>query len=212
MYKRSTFLITFLLVLYLVVNTQADLVGHWQFEGNFNDLSGYGNDAAVQGDAAIESDPERGLVAVFDGNGDYLEIPHSSSLNITGDQITLASWTYFDDVSGPPEIILAKIFRDGQHSAPYFAYNLCILSNGTPRLMLVTSGSERRLPGSPNLESGRWYHMAGTYDGSEMILYVDGEVSATMNATGNINGYDTPLLLGVNGGCGEPMDGKIDDK
>ena len=53
--------------------------------------------------------------------------------------------------------------------------------------------------------------MAGTYDGSEMILYVDGEVSATMNATGNINGYDTPLFLGINGARGEPMDGKIDD-
>jgi hypothetical protein len=211
MYRSLAFLVSFILLLYLAMNAQANLVGHWQFEGNLNDLSGNGNDATAQGDAAIENDPERGLVAVLDGNGDYLEIPNSNSLNITGDQITLASWVYFNDVSGGPEIVLAKIFRDGQHSAPYFAYNLCILSNGTPRLMLVTSGSERRLPGSPNLESERWYHMAGTYDGSEMILYVDGEVSATMNATGNINGYDTPLLLGINGGRGEPMAGKIDD-
>ncbi|MFB0555278.1 MAG: LamG-like jellyroll fold domain-containing protein [Phycisphaerae bacterium] len=211
MYRSLTFLISFILLLYLAMNAQANLVGHWQFEGNLNDLSGNGNDTTAQGDAAIENDPERGLVAVLDGNGDYLEIPNSNSLNITSDQITLASWVYFNDVSGGPEIVLAKIFRDGQHSAPYFAYNLCILSNGTPRLMLVTSGSERRLPGSPNLESERWYHMAGTYDGSEMILYVDGEVSATMNAMGNINGYDTPLLLGINGGRGEPMTGKIDD-
>jgi len=211
MYRRLTFLISFILVLHLAANAQADLVGQWQFEGNLNDISGNGNDATAQGDAVIENDPERGLVAVLDGSGDYLEIPHSNSLNITGDQITLTSWVYFDDVSGGPEIVLAKIVQEGQHSAPYFAYNLCILSNGTPRFFLTTSGTQRRLPGSPNFESGRWYHMAGTYDGSEMILYVDGEVSATMNATGNINGYDEPLFLGINGARGEPMDGKIDD-
>jgi hypothetical protein len=211
MYRRLTFLISFILVLHLAANAQADLVGQWQFEGNLNDISGNGNDATTQGDAVIENDPERGLVAVLDGSGDYLEILHSNSLNITGDQITLASWVYFDDVSGGPEIVLAKIVQEGQHSAPYFAYNLCILSNGTPRFFLTTSGTQRRLPGSPNFESGRWYHMAGTYDGSEMILYVDGEVSATMNATGNINGYDEPLFLGINGARGEPMDGKIDD-
>jgi hypothetical protein len=211
MYGKFICFIYFVLILYLASNTQADLVGQWQFEGNLNDISGNGNDATAQGDAVIDNDPERGLIAVLDGSGDYLEIPHSNSLNITSDQITLTSWVYFDDVSGGPEIVLAKIVQEGQHSAPYFAYNLCILSNGTPRFFLTTSGTQRRLPGSPDFVSGRWYHMAGTYDGSEMILYVDGEVSATMNATGDINGYDTPLFLGINGARGEPMAGKIDD-
>jgi len=210
MCKRSTFLVALVLVLYSVVNTTGNLVGRWEFEGDFGDVVG-NNNATPNGDTAIVVDPERGRVAEFDGTGDYLSIPNSPSLNITGDQITLTSWVYFDDVSGAPEIVLAKIFQDGQHTAPYFAYNLCILSDGVPRLFLVISGSQQRLPGSPNLESGRWYHMAGTYDGSEMILYVDGEVSATMNASGNIDGYDTPLFLGINGGRTEPMDGRIDD-
>jgi len=210
MCRKTIVLFSFILVLGMAGVSLADLVAYWDFEGDFSDAIG-GNDATPQGDTAIIPDPERGLVAEFDGNGDYLEIPNSPSLNITGEKITLTSWVYFDDVSGGPEIILAKIFQDGQHVAPYFAYNLCILSNGTPRLMLVMSGREYRLPGSPNFESGRWYHMAGTYDGSEMILYVDGEVSATMDASGNIDGYDTPLLLGINGGRTEPMDGRIDD-
>jgi hypothetical protein len=210
MFNKSAFWVSFVFMLCLVVNAPADLVTRWDFEGDFGDAVG-NNNATPQGDTAIIVDPDRGRVAEFDGNGDYLSIPNSPSLNITGDQITLASWVYFDDVSGGPEIVLAKIVQDGQHVAPYFAYNLCILNNGTPRFFLVVSGSQQRLPGSPNLESGRWYHMAGTYDGTEMILYVDGEVSATMNASGNINGYDTPLFLGINGGRTEPMDGRIDD-
>jgi hypothetical protein len=156
MYGKFICFISFVLILHLAANAQANLIGQWQFEGNLNDISGNGNDATAQGDAAIENDPERGLVAFLDGSGDYLEIPHSNSLNIIGDQITLASWVYFDDVSGGPEIVLAKIVQEGQHSAPYFAYNLCILSNGTPRFFLTTSGTQRRLPGSPNFESGRW--------------------------------------------------------
>ncbi|MHC4679754.1 MAG: LamG-like jellyroll fold domain-containing protein [Planctomycetota bacterium] len=187
------------------------LVAHWAFEGNFNDSAG-ANHAAPHGDARIVTDIEHGRVAEFDGTGDYLQIPNSPSLNITGDQITLASWVYFDDVSGPPEIVIAKAFRDGQHTSPYFSYGLHMLSNGTPRFWLSLSVGSRNAPGSPNFESGRWYHMAGVYDGSQMILYVDGEVSATnTNASGNLNGYDTPLFLGINGGRGEPMGGRIDD-
>ena len=210
MSKKLIYLISFVLVLGLARVSSADLVAYWDFEGGFADAWG-SNEATPHGETDIVLDPERGRVAEFDGTGDYLHIPNSPSLNITGDQITLVSWVYFDDVSGDPEIVLAKIVQDGQHSAPYFAYNLCILSNGTPRFFLTIEGSQQRLPGSPNFESGRWYHMAGVYDGSEMTLYVDGEISATMHATGNINGYDTPLFLGINGGRGEPMDGRIDD-
>jgi hypothetical protein len=53
--------------------------------------------------------------------------------------------------------------------------------------------------------------MTGVYDGAQMILYIDGEVSATTSVTGNILGYDNPLFLGINGGRGEPMEGKIDE-
>ncbi|MFC1636972.1 LamG-like jellyroll fold domain-containing protein [Planctomycetota bacterium] len=211
MCKRSTFLFSLVLVLYWIVSAPANLVGHWEFEGDFRDAVG-NNDATAYGDTVIVPDPERGRVAEFDGTGDYLQIPNSPSLNITGEEITLASWVYFDDVSGPPEIVIAKPFLDGQHSSPYFSYGLHMLSNGTPRFWLSLSAGARNAPGSPNFESGRWYHMAGVYDGSQMILYVDGEVSATNNnVSGNLNGYDTPLFLGTNGGRTEPMDGKIDD-
>jgi hypothetical protein len=210
MYKRIISIFSLILVLCLAGVSSADLVAYWDFEGDFLDAVG-GNDATAQGDAAIVIDSDRGNVADFDGSGDYLEIPNSPSLNITGDQITLTSWVYHNNAPGTYEIVLAKIFQDGQHVAPYFAYNLCKLAGGAPRFFLVISGREYRLPGTPNFESGRWYHMAGTYDGSEMILYVDGEVSATMDAMGNIDGYDKPLFIGINGGRTEPMDGRIDD-
>jgi len=208
---RTISIFSIILLLVPAGTSSANLVANWSFEGGFLDTVG-GNDAVPNGDTAVVIDPERDRVAEFDGNGDYLQIPNSPSLNITGDQITLTSWVYFDDVSGAPEIVIAKPFQDGQHTSPYFSYGLHMLSDGTPRFWLSLSVGARNAPGSPNFESGRWYHMAGVYDGSAMILYVDGEVSGTNNnASGNITGYDTPLFLGINGGRGEPMDGKIDD-
>ncbi len=213
MCRKSTLLITLVLVLCSVVNAQTSLVGHWAFEGNFNDSSGNGNHATAHGNAAIVNDPERGQVAVLDGNGDYMEIPHSSSLNITGVQISLAAWVYFDDVSGSPEIIIAKVFNNTTHTNPYFSYGLHILTNGQPRFWLSLAGGTANVPAPTGqfFESKRWYHLAGVYEGSTMTLYVNGQSVATTSRSAAINGYNTVLRLGTNGGLTEQMSGKLDD-
>ena len=108
MCKKLIYLVSLILVVYSAVNAQANLVGHWQFDGNFNDSSGNSNDAMAHGDAAVVNDPERGQGAILDGSGDYIEIPHSNSLNITGEQISLAAWVYFDDVSGLLRLLLQR--------------------------------------------------------------------------------------------------------
>jgi len=214
MNRKLICLVSLVLVLYSTINAQANLVGHWQFDGNFNDSSGNGNDATAHGDAAIVNDPERGQVAVLDGNGDYIEIAHSNSLNITGEQISLAVWVYFDDVSGPPEIIIAKVFNNTTHQSPYFSYGLHILTNGQARFWQSVGGGTSNIPApsSEFFQSKQWYHLAGVYDGSAMTLYINGEaVAVNSNVSGTINGYDSLLRLGTNGGLTEQMSGMLDD-
>jgi len=137
--KRFIVLTLFLLLGFVGSAALGDLntglVAHWQFEGNFQDSAGT-NHATTKGDAKIVTDLQRGQVVEFDGTGDYLEIPNSPSLNITGDKITLAAWVWHDDVSGNPEIILAKVVNNTAHSSPYFAYGLHILTNGQPRVWI----------------------------------------------------------------------------
>ena len=194
----------------------SSLVGWWRFDDGSGtvarDSSGNGNDAALMGDATWATGNIRGAV-VIDGNGDYLEAAASDSLNVTGSAITLTAWVYFEDV-GVVQIILAKAFNNTAHLSPYFSYGLHILSNGRGRCWLSLTSNTQSYAMAPEgtVKAQRWHHMAGVYDGSQIRLYLDGEIVATSSATGNLNPYPDGLLrMGDNGGLTEPMDGKLDD-
>ena len=189
---------------------ETDLVAHWEFEGDCHDSAGT-NHGTAQGDAKISNDDQRGSVMEFDGTGDYVEIPNSPSLNITDDQITLAVWTWHDDVTGPSEIVISKGVDNAVHKSPYFAYGLHTRTNGQPRFWITRGGTAANAPGSSNLKPGQWYHVAGVYDGAQMKTYLNGALVGSSKVTGNLTGYDTVLRLGNNGGLTEPMGGMLDD-
>ncbi len=59
---------------------QASLLAYYQFEGNANDDSGYGNNGTLKNHAAIVTDPARGQVLSLDGADDVCKklIPSSA--------------------------------------------------------------------------------------------------------------------------------------
>jgi hypothetical protein len=186
------------------------LVAHWQFEGSFNDSAGT-NHGAANGDAKIVVDAERGQVLELDGTGDYVEVPNSPSLNLTGDKVSMAVWVNFTDVA-PIQIVIAKVFNNTTHASPYFSYGLHKLANAQPRVWISRTGGAAYQPGATNsMKAQTWHHLAGVYNGAQLRLYLDGKLAASSNVTGNLIGYDTVLRLGINGGLTEPMAGKMDD-
>jgi hypothetical protein len=57
----------------------------------------------------------------------------------------------------------------------------------------------------------RWSHLAVTYDGARIRLYVNGEEVSSETASGDIRKTSDPLWIGGNEPYGEYFDGKIDD-
>ena len=55
-----------------------------------------------------------------------------------------------------------------------------------------------------------WYHLAGTYDGSEMKIYVNGELKNTATVVGSVLEGGKPVYIGNNGG-GRYHKGLIDE-
>lgn len=51
---------------------------------------------------------------------------------------------------------------------------------------------------SSPLTAGSWYTLVGTYDGKQLKLYINGELSSSKNQTGNIKISQLPIVIGAN--------------
>ncbi|HNU08096.1 MAG TPA: LamG domain-containing protein, partial [Pyrinomonadaceae bacterium] len=61
------------------------------------------------------------------------------------------------------------------------------------------------------LASGQWYHFAGTYDGSEMRLYVNGQNQGAVAKTGDIFASNQNIILGSYGYFPWFLNGSLDE-
>ena len=149
----------------------AGLVGLWRFdEGSGTtayDNSGTipPNDGTVNG-ATYESSP-MGQALSFDGVGDYVGIPHSTSLDISS-VITVEAWVKADTL-GSQNAIIRKGLWD---TAVIKSWGLDIqqISGVKKARFFIYDGTTGYLATSGAITTGTWYHLAGTYDGTTVDI------------------------------------------
>lgn len=66
----------------------------------------------------------------------------------------------------------------------------------TPRIRLIAPLPASAVPPAGLMTTGVWYHVAGTYDGSTMRLYINGNQVASLARAFNIAGSNVDLYLG----------------
>ena len=181
-------------------NAAVDLRGYWSFDEGSGaiafDGSGNGNTGAVAG--AAWTGGMNGSALYFDGT-DQVIISNSASLNPTG-AITVAAWVNADGWFGNPRIL--EKGTDNQ-------YRLLAQSG---QLMFDVFGVTNVVTSLPS--EGTWHHVAGTYDGSVMAIYVDGQQVAEHLASGPFPNTTNVLTIGNLPGSGNPFNhfsGVIDD-
>ncbi|NLF29839.1 MAG: hypothetical protein GX591_02990 [Planctomycetes bacterium] len=170
-----------------------------------------GHTAAVAGAAWTTDGVEDGCLR-FDGVDDAVNL---GAVDIGGSALTLAAWINPDDFGTYDARILSKAngVQDADH---WWMISTFGAGNGTGlRFRLKTNGTTGTLI-SPNgvLQAGRWQHVAATYDGAMMRLYVDGVEVASMSKTGALStSASVQAAVGNNppGVEGRPFDGRIDD-
>ncbi|MEO2004931.1 MAG: LamG domain-containing protein, partial [Candidatus Poribacteria bacterium] len=62
-----------------------------------------------------------------------------------------------------------------------------------------------------NIVHGEWHHVAGTFDGEEITVYIDGKEERRGPCAGEVAAVDAPLYIGTRGGSGRPTDGAYDE-
>ena len=181
-------------------------VGWWQGEDNAEDIVG-GNDGFLNGDTSSYTSGKVGLAFSFVSQGDYVWIPSSDVINEL-QELTIEAWARINSFDheyqrfvyfGGEKACLRYVGEDYDTDGEFDNHLLHFYMNfgGNPSDEL--DDLQGVLLGDP-FEENVWYHVVGTYDGSHMRLYRNGELVGTHEVTGNFIlktgseffGYPTP--------------------
>ncbi|HXI85607.1 MAG TPA: LamG-like jellyroll fold domain-containing protein [Verrucomicrobiae bacterium] len=190
----------------LPATSATNLLAYWTFdEGTGStafDSSGNTNTGTVVlGSGAWTGGMINGALS-FDGFSTQVTVSNAASLNpVNG--ITLAAWINSPDWFNSPRFI--------EKGASFNQYGLCITNTGQLQFFLsgVANGSVVATPPS----NGAWHHIAGTYDGSLISLYIDGQLVAQQPAGGPLAVTTDSLAIGnrPGGGVVYKTDAILDD-
>jgi serine/threonine-protein kinase len=189
------------------------LVAHWKFDEGSGaaaaDSTRHRNAGSLLGGAGWAAGKLGGALSV-DGLDGHVLVPDSPGLNSVTRDFTVAAWVYRRANQRGWRVIVARQFGPADENQ----YVLCFLDDEAV-FIVYTSEKELTLTGPP-VANGEWIHLAGTYDGSMMRLYVNGRESISSALTGAIMADRRPLVIGADptddmGGIDETFAGLIDD-
>lgn len=200
------------------MNINDGLIGYWPFdesggdqvidrsgEGNHGDIVNGGRGVGVYG----------GAVSLSGRDDSHVSIPGSPSLNGITDQLTVTAWVF---PTVPPEGFKVAVSRQvgtllhpdqfylgfgPEDGSMHYKWHLGTDDNGALLEGDIYSGTP---------DHNRWIHLAGTYDGAVMRLYVDGTEIATAAITGRIRVDDNAVTIGgeENGPDPRVVDGEFE--
>lgn len=173
------------------------------------DLSSHAHHGTIVAPASRTIAGEYGGVIDFNGGGGMINL---GGLDIPGSAVTISCWIRPDSFSISDARLISK--ATGINETDHVWMLSTIPNNGTkPRMRLKTStGDTATLIGTANIVAGAWTHLAATYDGSAMRLYVNGQPAGSMAKTGTIvQAPSIPAAIGNQPQGGKSFDGLIDD-
>ena len=162
------------------------------------DKSDYGNDGTIYGATWVDGVFGTGLD--FDGtSSDYVEIPDSPSLDIN--RITINAWVKFAEL-GDFDMIANK----------KFAWRMLKLDSNRLRtdIYISSTGYQKNSDTANLLNNNNWHHVALTFNGSRIIIYIDGTPDGTLSVSGNIDTNNEKVIIGKELPNAYHMNGTID--
>ncbi|HEX5219690.1 MAG TPA: LamG domain-containing protein [Verrucomicrobiae bacterium] len=189
------------------------LVSWWRGEGNANDSASSNTGSALNG--AGYSGGAVGSGFLFDGVDDHIRIPDSPGLRLTTG-FTLAAWVN-PSSRGSYDEILSK--WGAVFPVNHNGYTFSIHPDGRSYVAVSADGSDAgaNVFTTSTIPLNTWTHLAGSYDGSTLRIYINGILNNETPYSGGVFPTLDDLSIGgvvggtdVGGGISF-FDGRIDE-
>ncbi len=129
----------------------------------------------------------------FDRIDDFVEVPEASKFIANAAGVTMAGWFYCDELNYGQGM---NGFRNGG-TGDGEMYTIQLADGLLECRYITSSGFSEYVSPSFTVLPEVWQHYAWVYDGSEVLLYVDGNlVGSSPSSSGPITSEDTPLSIG----------------
>ncbi len=209
MCRKLTYSISSVLVLCLTLTGMArgERVGWWKLDETSGaaaaDSSAYGNNGTCQGNVAWVAGRIAGAWQ-GDGTGDFIQVPHSDSLNISN-AVTVAMWV---NSTGAPtrELICKGTFGSGTTWWASYGIRMgnTVPATGARRVNFRGNNSSSNpncLNSNTDIPLNEWTHIACTFDvaaaGNNQKIYFNGLLDAENQQTAVLTTNTGPVIIGA---------------
>lgn len=166
------------------------------------DRSGRGHTGTISG-AAWSTQGKYGGALSFDGVNDWVTINDTAALDLTAG-MTIEAWVLPSTVNGWRTVLLKE--RPGG-----LVYSLYTSGDGTRPSGYVAAPGDISVIGTGSLATTAWTHVAMTYDGVTLRLFVNGIQVSSRALTTSITTSTGVLRIGGNNVWSEFFQGRIDE-
>ncbi|HEY7118821.1 MAG TPA: Ig-like domain-containing protein [Tepidisphaeraceae bacterium] len=193
-----------------VANTVAPvgLLGAWGFDDaagtTATDSSGHSFNGTLA-NATWTASGKFGGALSFNGANSWVTVADNALFHLTTG-MTLEAWVKPSSLSGWTNVVMKE--RAGGLAYALYASDD---SNHPPAGYINRGGSDISSVGASVLALGAWTHLATTYDGANLRLYVNGTLVRTKAITGNVTSSTSPIRIGGDSVWGEYFNGLIDE-
>ena len=154
---------------------------------------------AVRADQATD-DSRSGAPGVnralsLNGKSAFVRVEDAPALRQFTNSITLEVWFRADSFYPDPGSVNSMIRKNVEAGAENFF--LRFRNTDGPRLVEMGLGSQAGILQAPSeIKSNQWYHLAGTYDGSRLAVYVNGVKTKSEPVSGDLTIDSSDLFIG----------------
>ncbi len=176
------------------------------------DASGFNNTGTLVGATRVAGKYGNGLS--FNGTSNLVRVPDSASLDATTG-LTLEAWVKPSTVSGWQTLVMKESASTPIPRGSWsdlLAYTMYANTDtNRPNIGIVSTTGDYEARGTTKLATNTWTHVATTFDGATVKVYINGVQVKSAAASGTLYTSSDQLSIGGNSIWGEYFKGVIDE-